>query len=203
MDFPVGARDEVLQVTPRLRLRREGGDFGEIRRRPLKEVVKFLQLLKRHPFVGGGLDTFEHPLQFLPLRLLVFDEALEIDDHSNCLCLMSMYCDTSWLHIRSFSSSEKRTPRCFKVFSNSRNLCQSRWPPRCRNKSSELLASAEENNGATPGGWIMPTITRCWRQMRFTLLTKLLASSGSSSEVSRMISARRRRRRRMKEHTSS
>src|ERR1019366_1327442 len=106
VNFAVGAGDEIFQIAPRLRLGRERRDPGEVGGGAFVKLMEQLQLRERQLQIRLGFHPVEQLFQLVPERTAVGDETMQINDHSNCLCLTLKYCDTSSALKRSLPSSE-------------------------------------------------------------------------------------------------
>src|SRR5258708_2752916 len=138
MDFAVGTRDDAFQVTAKLRLAGKCRDLRQVRGTSLVQLMEDQHVAQRKLPVRVALRLMKHPLQLVPMRLLLDDEPLEVDDHRSCLCLMSAYSEASWTPALPGSSITNRTPRCSNIFPSSRSLFHRRGPSRTRYTSTAL-----------------------------------------------------------------
>ena len=129
VDLGIRARGQRFEVAANLGFAGEGMDLCEVGGDALIEAVKAPEFLEAHAPVGVGVELVEHGLQFGPCRPACGQESGQIDDHINCIAFTFTYWLTSRAESVSFSRSEKRTPRRWRTFSNSRKSCHSRWPP--------------------------------------------------------------------------
>ena len=109
VNFAIGPRDEVFQVAARFRLGGKRRDFGQVGGGALVKVDENVPDLMpascRSPArPQGGRAAF--PVRFQTGRSLG-DKTLEINDHSNCLCLTLRYCETSSALNRSLFEQRK------------------------------------------------------------------------------------------------
>ena len=81
VNLAVGARDEAFEVTARLRLCGERADLGQAGGRAVVEIMKSAQLIEGEGAAVVRLDLVQRGLQLRPVRPLVRDEFLQVDDH--------------------------------------------------------------------------------------------------------------------------
>src|SRR5689334_2717905 len=128
VDFTIRTCHQAFEIAAQFRFSRKGHDPAEIGRGALVEIMKATQLLQGKLCGHVGLETMQHRFEFGPIRPLGGDEFSEINDHKSCRCFTLRYCVTRSAVSRSFSSSEKSTPRRCRTFCNSRRLCHCIWP---------------------------------------------------------------------------
>ena len=149
VNFAVGAGHQRFQIAARLRFGGKGDDFSQVGGGAFVKIMEEFQLRPGHPPVRLLFQLVENLFQFGPGRPLGFDEFVQINDHSICLCFTFRYWVTSSALRRSFWTREKWTPRRCRTFSSSRRLCHCRWPPRCSYKSSTRHGGRPENTGTS------------------------------------------------------
>src|SRR5581483_7423687 len=110
MDFAVCARNNTFEVTAEFDFAGECRELCQIGRAALIQLVKLEHLPQLEPVRHVSLQFAEHRFQTLPVRTLLRDEALQVDDHINCLCLMPAYSEASCTPALALSSIAKCTP---------------------------------------------------------------------------------------------
>src|SRR5256885_7448760 len=90
----------------------------------------------------------EHRFQITPEGPLGGDKFVQIDNHKSCCRFTLRYCVTKSALSRSFSSSEKSTPRRCKTFCSSRRLCHCKWPRNSSYRSSCVRTSVWLKSGS-------------------------------------------------------
>src|SRR5438874_916987 len=85
--------------------------------------------------------------EFGPIGAFLAHKLLNIDDHSNCLCLTETYSETSCAVSRSSDSIARWMPRRLSWSSSSRRLLQAKWPPSARYTHVLSATPPDENSG--------------------------------------------------------
>ena len=114
VNLPIATSHKRLQIGAQFGFRIGLAHAGEIGARPLKKRQHTTAFLQIGQVQGLALDAIQGLLQRLPVGALLFHEACEVDDHSNCLFLTLRYSLTTPAIRFSWRQAVRCTPHCFK-----------------------------------------------------------------------------------------